>query len=162
MKNTISVVLRNFIHEKGFKNPNQFAKTHGFPSTSFNNWYNGEAVPRAPRHRQKLFKLTNHPIFEGGLTREKRRQSLTPIVPRQALGERANRLGQLIKAVLPDIKWMVLNGDVRVRDEIRAIIGEQKLAEFTVLARAFSSEDSLELLQKSSQLPSVAKGGSHE
>lgn len=157
----ITYVLRDMVKQRGYKNLRLATTENGFPWSSFWGWYNGKTAPEKREHRERLFKLTGHAMFEGPLTAEKKRLALAEYTPSVDLQERADRLVHLIRATLPDFQVVISQGDEATRDYVRNQLSAEELVSFSANARALSSEDARRLIANE-QTPKQKKGGGRE
>lgn len=144
----IQYVLQSWAKEQGCRGITDAAVKAGFNRSTFGDWCRGVTVPRNLKQRAKLFQLTGHQIFNGPLTKETKILSLSEYDPQSGRAQCGERLSLLIRAIVSDLRCVVANGSVVDRERVRASLSTAQLVEFSTLARALSSEDAFNLLQK--------------
>lgn len=152
----IQYVLQTWAREQGCRGVSEAADKAGFKRSTFGYWFRGENVPKVRSQREKLYQLTKHPIFKGALTKELKALSLAEYKTENGMATCRERLSRLISAIIPDLQCVVNNGTVVDREHVRSSLSTTELVEFSTLARALSSEDAFNLLQKELK---VMKGG---
>jgi hypothetical protein len=167
----ISKILRDYAKERGIKSPNAFSNIHGFPQSTFNEWWNGHTAPGKIEHRQKLFELTKNPLFNGTLT-EKNKQLLLAVVeesttpatapPKEDQSTiRAKRLASLIQAANDDLTFLIMTEDKKGRSLTRQLVkkslGDQGLTNFSVNVRALTTETTRSTLLRDGMIQSEKK-----
>lgn len=152
----IQHILVTWAERHGCRGVTEAAKKAGFPKSTFNYWWNGHNVPKILSQRRRLFELTGHPAFQGGLTTDNKKQLLSEYVADVDLEIARNRLVHLMQASVPDLCRIVLHGSQEDRDKVRSALSANELVRFSTFARALSSEDAFKLLKKELEL---MKGG---
>lgn len=150
-------VLVEWMRKNGYKTMSEAAMKNGFPKSSFRDWASGHSVPKIKVQRDKLFKLTGSPLFQGSLTTELKMLSLAPYDPDSSGEERVQRLAHSMIAMIPDLRWLTTKGNLMDRERLRSLLTEEEHVEFSTRARAAASEDALRLLQK--ELAALKGGG---
>ncbi|MFA6042799.1 MAG: hypothetical protein WCV85_00160 [Patescibacteria group bacterium] len=160
-----SQLLRNFAESKGISSLVEFAARFGFPRATVYDWWHGITVPSKMVHRDALYKLIPHELFQGFLTKEVKQKLLASPIEEQpgkidSMDVAADRVGHLIPAILPDLIAIVTSPAGRLRAAIRKKVGSDQLFQLSVATRALSSETTLQKLLEDGELEKL-QGGTH-
>lgn len=153
----VSFLLRRYAELNLIKGHGGLAKLLGASHSTVWDWWNGVSIPSNRDQRAKLFRLVPHPVFQGEISREKRAIGLRPptsqdrkfafgsLTESEPNGEREQRTICLIRALLPDLKFLALLEDGKSRDNVRATLGKKDFNAFLLCVRILSSEQARDI-----------------